>query len=221
MILPTTSELFDLSHTHSREYLSRFIYPHTALGGIKEFIINLSKTLSHSEYEEISEGVFAAHDTNIARDATLLPPAIIGHETDVRCGAFIRGSVIIGDGAVIGNSTEIKNAVIFDGVQLPHYNYVGDSILGYRAHLGAGAVISNLRLDHKSVSIRSEEETVETGLRKFGAVIGDLTEVGCNSVIFPGTVIGKGCLICPLSPVRGVIPEKSVFHTDGRVTKRR
>lgn len=220
MILPTVSDLFDLSHTLAGEYLSRFEKPHESLGGIKDFITELSRTLPADEYEEVSEGVFIAKDATVAKSATILPPTVIGHKTEIRPGAFIRGSVLIGDGAVIGNSTEIKNAIVFDCAQLPHYNYVGDSVLGYRAHLGAGAIISNFKLDHKSVNIRSGEEKLNTGLRKFGAIVGDFTEVGCGSVIFPGTVIGKSCLIYPLSPVRGILPEKSIFHTDGCITER-
>lgn len=221
MILPTATDLFDLSHTLAGEYLSGFDSPHEALSGIKDFIIELSKTLSHDEYDEVSEGVFIAKDATVAQNVTILPPTVIGHRTEIRPGAFIRGSVLIGDDAVIGNSTEIKNAIIFDCAQLPHYNYVGDSVMGYRSHLGAGAIISNFKLDHKSVNIRSGEEKIDTGLRKFGAIVGDFTEAGCGSVIFPGTIIGRSCLIYPLSPVRGILPEKSIFHTDGQITERK
>ena len=220
MTLPTTKELFDLSHTAAAELLSECEAPYNALPKIKEFIMKLSASLPSDEYEQISEGVFVARDASVSDKATILPPTVIGHKTEVRPGAFIRGSVLIGDGAVIGNSTEIKNAIIFDGVQLPHYNYVGDSILGYRSHLGAGAIISNFKLDHSNVNVRSGEEKIETGLRKFGAILGDGAEVGCNSVIFPGTVIGKGTLIYPLTPVRHVIPENSIVHTDGSVKKK-
>ena len=220
MNLPRTKDLFDLSYTAAGEFLSQFEYPYFALPKIKEFIISLSKTLPKDEYTEVSEGVFIANDTTVAKNVTILPPTIIGHRCEIRPGAFIRGSVLIGNDAVIGNSTEVKNAIIFDGVQLPHYNYVGDSILGYRSHLGAGAIISNFKLDHKTVNITSDGEKLNTELRKFGAMLGDFSEVGCNSVIFPGTIVGKSCLIYPLSPVRGIIEEASILHTGGVLTHR-
>lgn len=220
MNLPLTKDLFDLSFSLAGEFLSQFEYPHLALPRIKEFIISLSQTLPKEEYIEVSDGVFIANDATVAESATILPPTIIGHKCEIRTGAFIRGSVLIGNGAVIGNSTEIKNAIIFDGVQLPHYNYVGDSILGYRTHLGAGAIISNFKLDHKSVNITSNGEKLNTELRKFGAMLGDFSEVGCNSVIFPGTIVGKRCLIYPLSAVRGTIEESSILHTGGVITHR-
>lgn len=220
MNLPNTNTLFDLSHSLAGEFLSQFEYPHEALPKIKDFIISLSKTLPEDEYTEVSNGVFIANDATVAENATILPPTIIGHRCEVRVGAFIRGSALIGNDTVIGNSTEIKNAIIFDGAQLPHYNYVGDSILGYRSHLGAGAVISNFKLDHKNVNITSGGEKFATGLRKFGAMIGDFSEIGCNSVVFPGAIIEKNCLIYPLSAVRGIIPEASILHTGGVITHR-
>ena len=220
MKIPFTNELFDLSNSLAGDFLSKFEHPHEALTKIREFIISLSKTLPTDEYTEVAEGVFIANDASIAESATILPPTIIGHKAEIRVGAFIRGSALIGNEAVIGNSTEIKNAIIFDGVQLPHYNYVGDSILGYKAHLGAGAVISNYKLDHKTVNIRSGDEKTDTKLRKFGAILGDFTEVGCNSVVFPGSIIGKRCLIYPLSSVRGIIPHESILHTGGVLTHR-
>ncbi len=220
MNLPLTKDLFDLSYSLAGDFLSQFDYPYLALPKIKEFIISLSKTLPKDEYTEVSDGVFIANDATVAQSATILPPTIIGHRCELRTGAFIRGSVLIGNDSVIGNSTEIKNAIIFDGVQLPHYNYVGDSILGYRSHLGAGAIISNFKLDHKNVNITSDGEKINTELRKFGAILGDYSEVGCNSVILPGTIIGKNCLIYPLSSVRGVIKESSILHTGGIITSR-
>lgn len=220
MKLPSAEELFDLSHTIAKELFSGCEYPFEAIPKIKEHIANLSASLPKDEYEEISEGVFAARDTKISDKATILGPTIIGHGTEVRPGAFIRGSVIIGEGCVIGNSTEIKNAVIFDGAQLPHYNYVGDSILGYKAHLGAGAVISNFKLDHSSVNVRNGEEKINTGLRKFGALMGDLSEAGCNSVINPGTIIGKSTVIYPLTSARGIIPEHSIVKSDACIIKK-
>lgn len=221
MNLPKAHELFDLSHTIAKEIFDGVEYPFEALPKIKELVIKLSATLPKDEYTEISDGVFVANDAKISDKATILPPTIIGHGTEVRPGAFIRGSVLVGDGAVIGNSTEVKNAVIFDGAQLPHYNYVGDSILGYKAHLGAGAVISNFKLDHSSVNVSKDGEKLNTGLRKFGALMGDFAESGCNSVINPGTIIGRNTVIYPLTSLRGVIPESSIVHNDGSIVKKR
>ena len=220
MKFPRADELFDLSHTIAGEIFEGCEYPFEAIPKIKELAVKLSATLPPDEYTEISEGVFVAKDAKISDKATVLPPTIIGHDTEVRPGAFIRGSAIIGDGAVIGNSTEIKNAIIFDGAQLPHYNYVGDSILGYRAHLGAGAVISNFKLDHTNISVRLGEQRLKTGLRKFGALMGDLAEAGCNSVINPGSVIGRRVTVYPLTSLRGVIPEDSIVKGDKVVTKK-
>lgn len=219
MQIPKTQEIFNLTHTLAEELLRSSEYPHEVLPMIKEFVISLSKKLPYDEYEEISEGVFVARDAVIAQTATILPPTVIGHKTEVRPSAYIRGAVIIGDSAVIGNSTEVKNSIIFDGVQLPHYNYAGDSVFGYKSHMGAGAVASNFKLDHTNIKLRSGEETFETGLRKFGVILGDFSEVGCNSVLFPGTVVGRNTLIYPLSSVRGIIPENSIVKGE-RVLKR-
>ena len=213
----STTELFDLSHTAAAELLRSCDAPYLAIPQIKSFIKELSSALPQEEYEEISEGVFVSRGAIISERATILPPTVIGYGTEVRPNAFIRGSALIGNGAVIGNSTEIKNAIIFDGVQLPHYNYVGDSVLGYKVHLGAGAIISNFKLDHTGVNLRCGDERIMTGLRKFGALLGDGTEVGCNSVIFPGTVIGKGTLIYPLTPVRGFVPKNAIVYSDGSI----
>ena len=221
MNLPKAQELFDFSHTIAKELFEGIEYPFEILPKIKEFIVSVSKTLPKDEYTEITPGVFVANDAKISDKATILPPTIIGHGTEVRPGAFIRGSALIGDGAVIGNSTEIKNAIIFDGAQLPHYNYVGDSILGYKAHLGAGAVISNFKLDHSSVNVKMGDEKMNTGLRKFGALMADFAESGCNSVINPGTIIGRNTIIYPLTSVRGVVPESSIVRNDGTVIKKR
>ena len=218
MIPPRIYELLDLEHTIAKELFSISDNPFDFLPKIKEFTEAAGKALPKDEYSEIAENVWVAKDAKIAPTATILPPTIIGKGTEVRPGAYIRGAVIIGDGAVIGNSTEIKNAIIFDGVQIPHYNYVGDSVLGYKSHLGAGAVISNFKLDHKNVKIRSGSDVFETGMRKCGAILADFAEVGCNSVIFPGTIIGRGTLVYPLTPVRGIIPENSILHSDGTLT---
>lgn len=215
MIPPHTDELLDLNHTLAKDFLAATTHPFEVLPKIKDFVRELGKTLSPDEYTEVSDEVWIANDATVSDKATILPPTVIGHKTEVRPGAYIRGAVLIGDGAVIGNSTEIKSAIIFDGVQLPHYNYVGDSILGYKAHLGAGAIISNFKLDHSNIKVRTANSVLETGLRKFGAILGDGVEVGCNSVILPGSIVGHGTLIYPLTPVRGIIPENSILLTDG------
>lgn len=215
MNIPTPEELFDLSHTVAKDIFDGCVYPYEALPKIKDFCILLSKNLGDG-YTEIAPGVFAANDAKISDKATLIGPTIIGHNTEIRPGAYIRGSVIIGDGAVIGNSTEIKNAIIFDGAQLPHYNYVGDSIIGYKAHMGAGAIISNFRLDHENISIKSDGEKINTGLRKMGVLLGDRAEIGCNSVICPGSIIGSGCVVYPLSRVSGILPSEYYFYGDTR-----
>ena len=215
MNIPETHELFDLNHTAAGKIFEDVEYAFEALTKIKELCRELISKLSR-DYEEIAPEVFAAKDAKISEQAVVCGPAIIGHRTEVRPGAYIRGSAIIGDDVVIGNSTEIKNAIIFDGAQLPHYNYVGDSIIGYRAHLGAGAVISNFRLDHENISVKSNGKRLNTGLRKFGALVGDSAEVGCNSVICPGAVIGMGCVIYPLSRVMGILPADHYFYGDAR-----
>jgi len=215
MPIPKIAELFDLNATIAADIFDGCTQPYEVLPKIKDFCISLSKTLDE-EYEEISEGVFAARDAVISDRATIVGPTIIGHKVEIRPGAYIRGSAIIGDGAVIGNSTEIKNAIIFNGAQLPHYNYVGDSIIGHKAHLGAGAIISNFRLDHGNIKIKAKDGKIDTGLRKMGALVGDFAEVGCNSVINPGSVIGRGCVIYPLSRITGILPESTYFYGDGR-----
>lgn len=215
MSVPRAEELFDLNETIAKEIFDGCAEPYEALPKIKDFCITLSKTLG-DDYEEIADGVFAAKDAVISDKATLIGPTIIGHKTEIRPGAYIRGSVIIGDGAVIGNSTEIKNAIIFNGAQLPHYNYVGDSIIGHRAHMGAGAIISNFRLDHNNIKIKTGDGKIDTGLRKMGALVGDFAEIGCNSVICPGSIIGRGCMIYPLSRITGILPEDYYFYADSR-----
>lgn len=197
------SKLFDVEHTLLKELFVNCDDIYEIIPKINEYCKEIAKKLGN-EYYEISPDVFAPKDAVISEKATVIGPAIIGHKTEVRPGAYIRGSVIIGDGAVIGNSTEIKNSIIFDEVQLPHYNYVGDSILGFRAHLGAGAIISNFRLDHKNITVKCKDKKIETGLRKMGALIGDFCEIGCNSVICPGSILGRNTVIYPLSTVNGV-----------------
>ena len=215
MNIQSPSELFDLSHTMAKDLFADCKEAYQAIPKIKEVILRLIPTLS-DEYEEIAPEVYSAKSAVISKSATIEGPTIIGKNTEIRPGAFIRGSVLIGDGVVIGNSTELKNAVIFDNAQLPHYNYVGDSIIGYRAHMGAGAIASNFRLDHKEINIKSSVGRIYTGLRKMGVLLGDFAEIGCNSVLCPGSVIGRGCMVYPLSRFIGVLPESSVY-CDGKI----
>ena len=211
----TISELYDLSHTAAKEYLSRFTYPWEALKGISSFIIELGKTLSPDEYDNPSENVWVHKTAKVFPTAYLGAPCIIGAGTEVRHGAFIRGSALVGENCVVGNSVELKNVILFDNVQTPHYNYVGDSILGYKSHMGAGSITSNVKSDKTNVVIKSGEEHIETGIKKIGAMLGDFVEVGCNSVLNPGTVIGRNSNIYPTSCVRGVIPSDSIYKTGG------
>ncbi len=215
MNFPKIDELFDLNETIAKEIFEGLSMPYDVLPKIKDFCISLFSSLG-DDYVEIKKDVFVARDAKIADSATIIGPTIIGHNTEVRPSAYIRGSVIIGDNAVIGNSTEIKNAIIFNGAQLPHYNYVGDSVIGYKAHLGAGAIVSNFRLDHSSIKIKSEGEKLDTGLRKMGVLLGDRSEVGCNSVICPGSIIGKDSVIYPLSRVTGILDCETYFYGDAR-----
>lgn len=215
----TTEELFDLGHTLAAEYLSAYTHPWEALKGLKEFILRLGRTLPEI-YAEISPDVWVHGEAKIAPTAYLGAPCIIGAGTEVRHGAFIRGSALVGEGCVVGNSAEIKNAVLFDGVQTPHYNYVGDSILGYKSHMGAGAVTSNVKSDKSPVVVRDGEERTETGLKKLGAMLGDFVEVGCNSVLNPGTVVGRNTNIYPLSCVRGTIPPDSIYKAADNIVRK-
>ncbi len=220
MLLPKATELFDLDHTLAKEVLINAAEIYSVIPKIGALCKRLSRSLG-SDYVEIFEDVFAARDAKISEFASICGPAIIGHETEIRPGAYIRGSVIIGDGAVIGNSTELKNSIIFDAAELPHYNYVGDSIIGYHGHLGAGVIVSNFRLDRKSVRIKRNNEKFDTGLRKMGVLLGDCTEVGSNSVIYPGTIIGKMCIVYPLSRVYGIIPEKHYYYNENNMAERK
>lgn len=206
-----TSELFDLSHTLALPLLEKTAYPWEALDGISDFIRTLGETLPVEEYDHPRDGVWIAKDAVVYPTAYVGAPCIIGHRTEVRHCAFIRGSALIGDGAVVGNSTELKNCILFDGVQVPHYNYVGDSILGYKSHMGAGAVTSNVKSDKSLVSVRDGDSAIPTGRKKIGAMLGDGADVGCNSVLNPGTVLGRGARIYPLSRVRGTVPAKHIF----------
>lgn len=207
------SDLYDLSHTLAASYLARFTYPWEALKGIKDMILALGETLNE-DYTELSEHVWVHKTAKIAPTAFLGAPCIIGAGTEVRHCAFVRGSALVGENCVVGNSVELKNVILFDNVQTPHYNYVGDSILGYKSHMGAGSITSNVKSDKTLVVIRGEEP-METGQKKVGAMLGDFVEVGCNSVLNPGTVIGRNASIYPLSCVRGVVPADSIYKTGG------
>ena len=210
-----TLELFDLTHTQADNYLASYAYPWQALTGIKDFILALGPTLG-IEYTEVSPQVWVHKSATIAPTAFLGAPCIIGENTEVRHCAFIRGSALVGKNCVVGNSTELKNVILFDNVQVPHFNYVGDSILGYKAHMGAGAVTSNVKSDKTLVVI----DTMQTGLKKCGAMLGDFVEVGCNSVLNPGTIVGRNSNIYPTSCVRGIVPEGSIFKTGGIIVKK-
>ena len=216
----TVAKLFDLSQTQAETLLNRFQYPWEALPHIKEFILALGPSLPKDEYEEIKENVWAAKSAVIFPTAYLNGPVIIGKNTEVRHGAFIRGSALVGDSAVVGNSTELKNVILFNNVQVPHYNYVGDSILGYRSHMGAGSITSNVKTDKTLVTVKYQGEKITTGLKKFGAILGDCVEVGCNSVLNPGSVICPNSNIYPLSMVRGVVPPKSIYKTASEIAEK-
>ena len=214
-----TAALFDLQHTQAGAYLAGFEYPWEALSGIKTLILEMGTSLGE-EYTKVSPQVWVHKSARIAPTAHLGAPCIIGENTEVRHCAFIRGSALVGKNCVVGNSTELKNVILFDNVQVPHYNYVGDSILGYKSHMGAGSVTSNVKSDKTLVSVKNGAETIETGLKKFGAMLGDFVEVGCNSVLNPGTVIGRCSNIYPTSCVRGVVPEDSIYKTGGVIVKK-
>lgn len=212
-------KLFDLNQTIARSIFSGKSYPWEVLMDIGEYILELGKSLGE-DYERVAEDIWLGHDTEIEKSAVIKGPAIIGRRCEIRHAAFIRGSAIIGDRSVVGNSTEIKNSILFNEVQVPHFNYVGDSILGYKAHLGAGVILSNVKSDKKNIKIKIGEKLfIESGLRKFGAMVGDYVEVGCNSVLNPGTIIGRNSRVYPLTPVRGVIPEKCIVKDTGEIVK--
>jgi len=220
-MIPKTIDLYDLSHTLAAPILEPTTYPWEALDQIKGFVLDLGMTLSPDEYDHPAADVWIAKDVKIAPTASITGPCIIGKGTELRPGAFIRGSVLIGEGCVIGNSTELKNVIIFDSVQVPHFNYVGDSILGYKSHMGAGAITSNVKSDKTLVTVKSPDEQIATGRKKFGAMLGDHVEVGCNSVLNPGTVIGRHSNVYPLSSVRGVVPANSIHKNSGEIVLKR
>ena len=202
----STTHLLDLSHTLAGEYLKQFVYPWQALEGISDLILTLGAALPEEDYDHPLPGVWVHKSAQVAPTAYLGAPCIIGPETEVRHGAFVRGSALVGASCVVGNSVELKNVILFDGVQTPHYNYVGDSILGYKSHMGAGSITSNVKSDKTLVAVRDGERRIETGRKKFGAVLGDYVEIGCNSVLNPGTVIGRDTHVYPVSSVRGAVP---------------
>ena len=214
-----TQNLYDLNHSRAGAYLSGFEYPWQALEGIRDLILSLGPALGE-EYTEAAPAVWVHKTARVAPTAYLGAPCIIGADTEVRHCAFIRESALVGDGCVVGNSVELKNVILFDGVQVPHFNYVGDSILGYKSHMGAGAVTSNIKSDETLITIRSGEARIETGMLKIGALVGDHVEVGCNTVLNPGTVVGRNTNIYPLSCVRGVVPESSIVKTGGVIVKK-
>jgi len=209
-----TEDLFDLKHTLAGSYLSGFAYPWEALSGIRALILELGPSLG-DDYAELSPGVWVHRTATVAPTAFLGAPCIIGANTEVRHCAFVRGSALVGENCVVGNSVELKNVILFDNVQVPHYNYVGDSILGYKAHMGAGSLTSNVKSDKTLVVVKCGEARFPTGLKKFGAMVGDFVEVGCNSVLNPGTVVGRNSNIYPTSCVRGTVPANSIWKTGG------
>ncbi len=215
-----TMELYDMSHTLAAGYLRNFEYPWQALGGIKALIRELGAQLGE-DYIQTAPEVWVHKTATVAPTAYLGSPCIIGANTEVRHCAFVRGSALVGENCVVGNSVELKNVILFDNVQVPHYNYVGDSILGYKAHMGAGSVTSNVKSDKTLVTVKNGEEKIETGLKKFGAMVGDYVEVGCNSVLNPGTVVGRNSNVYPTSSVRGVVPANSIWKTGGIVVAKK
>ena len=213
------ADLFDLTHSLAGNYLSGFDHPWKALKGIKDLILTLGPALGE-DYTEIAPAVWVHKTAVVAPSAFLGAPCIIGANTEVRHCAFIRGSALVGENCVVGNSVELKNVILFDNVQVPHYNYVGDSILGYKSHMGAGSLTSNVKSDKTLVVVKNGNEQMETGLKKFGAILGDYVEVGCNSVLNPGTVIGRNSNIYPTSCVRGVVPANSIWKNTGAIVNK-
>lgn len=211
------SNMYDTKQTIAKDIFNGVTYPWEVLPKIGQFIVSLGSLLSKEEYDKVGENVWIAKTAKVAPTASINGPAIIGKDAQIRHCAFIRGNAIVGEGAVVGNSTELKNVILFNKVQVPHYNYVGDSILGYKAHMGAGSITSNVKSDKTLVTIDYKGEKIETGLKKMGAMLGDNVEVGCNSVLNPGTVVGKGSHIYPLSMVRGYVAEKSIYKKQGEI----
>ena len=220
-MIPKISELFDMEHTIAAELFEGKEYPWEVLGDIKDFILKLGPTLPRDEFDNPSEGIWIAKDAKVYPSAYIGAPCIIDHGAEVRHCAFIRESAIVGKNSVVGNSCEVKNAVIFDNCEVPHYNYVGDSVLGFHAHMGAGSVTSNVKSDRKNVVVKSDDEQMETGRRKFGAMLGDWCEIGCNAVLNPGSVVGRNATVYPTTCSRGVVPANSIKKNDGRIVEKR
>lgn len=220
MNIPKTKELFSFEHTRAVELLEKTEYAWQVLPNIGEFISELGKKLPADEFYSPKDGVWIANDAKVFDSAYIGAPCIIDHGAEVRHCAFIRGSALVGKNAVVGNSTELKNVILFDNVQVPHYNYVGDSILGFKAHLGAGSITSNVKSDKTLVTIKCGKEEIETGIKKIGAIVGDHVEVGCGSVLCPGTVIGKNTNVYPLSMVRGTLPPNSIYKRLGEIAEK-
>jgi NDP-sugar pyrophosphorylase family protein len=217
----TCKELFDLSHSQAGTRLQALTYPHEALAHIGAWITEIGAALDSERYEHPAEDIWIAKSAKVAPSASITGPCIIGEDTEVRHCAFIRGNALIGDGCVVGNSTELKNVILFDGVQVPHYNYVGDSILGYRSHMGAGSITSNVKGDKSLVVIKNGDERIETGRKKVGAMLGDFAEIGCGCVLNPGTVIGPRTQVYPLTSVRGVLPPDSICKDKDTVVQKK
>ena len=216
----TINKMYDLNETIAKDLFKGVTYPWEILPKISEFIVKLGETLPSEEYDKVGDNVWIAKDAKVFDSAYINGPVIIDHGAEVRHCAFIRGNAIVGKNCVVGNSTELKNVILFNNVQVPHYNYVGDSILGYKAHMGAGSITSNVKSDKTNVTIMIGDDKIETGLKKMGAMLGNNVEVGCNSVLNPGTVIGQQTNVYPLSMVRGYVPAKSIYKTRGEVVEK-
>lgn len=216
----TINDLYDLNETIAAELFDGFVYPWEVLPAIHDFILELGRTLPEDKFKKIGDDIWIAHNAEVSESACLNGPLIIDEEAQIRHCAFIRGNAIVGRGAVVGNSTELKNAVLFNRVQVPHYNYVGDSILGFKAHMGASSITSNVKSDKSLIVIKADKVSFETGLKKMGAMLGDCVEVGCNSVLNPGTIIGRGSNIYPTSCVRGIIPAGHIFKNAQNIVKK-
>lgn len=212
--------LFNMDETMAREIFEDTEFPWEVLPKIKDFILTLGESLSTEDYEEREEHIWIAKSAKIYPTATILAPCIIGKNTEVRPGAFIRGNAIVGENCVVGNSTELKNVLLFNNVQVPHYNYVGDSILGYKSHMGAGSITSNVKSDKTKVTLRYEGDKIQTGLKKMGAVLGNFVEIGCGTVMNPGTIIGSNTTVYPLSMTRGYIPKGSIYKREGEIVQK-
>lgn len=216
----TVNELYDLNETIAKDIFDDVTYPWEVLPKIGDFIVELGKTLSKEEYDQVEENVWIAKSANVFPSAYIHGPAIIGKDAEVRHCAFIRGNAIVGEGAVVGNSTELKNVILFNKVQVPHYNYVGDSILGYKSHMGAGSITSNVKSDKKLVEVHLDDTKIETHMKKIGAILGDYVEVGCGSILNPGTIVGRHSNIYPLSSVRGYVAGHSIYKNKNEVVQK-